>query len=73
MRVIQCVRSLAKTYGLGIYAIMLPSRGFLVAHSTKDQFNLAPPLSLKGMSKIIVCFQFSFPNRYKKTTYACLL
>ena len=32
MRVIQCVRSLAKTYGLGIYAIMLPSRGFSVAH-----------------------------------------
>ena len=32
MRVIQCVRSLAKTCGLGIYAIMLPSSGFSVAH-----------------------------------------
>ena len=32
MRLIQCVRSLAKTYGLGIYMIMLPSCGFSVAH-----------------------------------------
>ena len=35
MRVIQCVRSLAKTYGLRIYAIMLPSSGFSVAHCAR--------------------------------------
>ena len=40
MRVIQCLRSLAKTYGLGIYAIMLPSSGFSVAHYTHKEYGV---------------------------------
>ena len=36
MRVIQCVHSLARTYGLGIYTITLPSSGFSVAHCDKS-------------------------------------
>ena len=36
MRVIQCVRSFAKAFGLGIYAIMLPSSGFSNSFNNTD-------------------------------------
>ena len=69
MHVIQCVRSLANTCGLGIYAIMLPSRGFSVAHSERVR---SRPYDCVVAPPILSCIK-QLHLSDKEVTYALLI